>query len=277
MSEAGVSPDPSELWESTPSLAYAKVGAGSRWGPPKSPRRPLWLSAIVGAAALAGALLALVAANAFFVLCTLLGWPLALAALILTAVAAWRNSNPSLPNEQRLKAARLWGTLAVAAALLLTQTVLALTALGRTRGCAKAAVSAANLRGILQCVAIYSGDYGEYPATLDDLVIGGYTVPRQLRSMSEMIGAPYTSSAPFYSSFTYRPGKGACRNDPALVIGFERSALTPLDLRIFTRWGRVTAFGDGHVEVLDEKAFKQALRKDKQRRSQLGWPIPPDP
>ena len=272
-----MSPDPSESRESSPSLAYTKVDAGSQSGPPKSPRRPLRSSGIAGAASLAGALLALVTANALLALCTLLGWPLALAALIFAAEATWRNSNSRLPPEQRQKPARLWGTLALTGALLLAQTVLALTALGRTRECAKAAVSAANLRGILQCVAIYSGDYGEYPATLDDLVIGGYTVPRQLRSMFDMTGAPYASSAPFYSSFTYRPGKGAYRNDPALVIGFERSALTPLDLRIFTRWGRVTAFGDGHVEVLDEKAFEQALRKDKQRRKQLGWPIPPDP
>jgi hypothetical protein len=41
--------------------------------------------------------------------------------------------------------------------------------------------------------------------------------------------------------------------------------------------GRLVLFGNGEVRTLDDKAFQNALDKDRERRAQLGWPVPGAP
>ena len=61
------------------------------------------------------------------------------------------------------------------------------------------------------------------------------------------------------------------------MIAFERLPWSPKDARLLTKWARWVLFGDGRAELLDDKGFESALRRDGERRRELGWPVPPAP
>lgn len=103
---------------------------------------------------------------------------------------------------------------------------------------------------------IYCNDEGDFPSEL---------------SVFESSGAIITKGG--YRSYMYCPGEGAWRDDPDLVIGFEREAWSPMVFRMWPEFGRVTLFGDGHVDVLGNGAFTAAMEANAKRRLELGWPV----
>lgn len=151
--------------------------------------------------------------------------------------------------------------------------------LARIRMVAKSPVTASNLRGLGQAIEVYGREHDDYPADLDILVTIGECAPNQLLSISDPARGALgeRNEPPYYSSFVYRPGRGKPMSDLVLVIAFEREPWEPKDARLLTTCARWVLFGDGHVELLDDDGFASALRRDAERRRELGWPVPPAP
>jgi hypothetical protein len=268
------STEPHEPTESAEPLQYAPVGAGACRGAPISPKALLCASVVCGAVSLVVGLAALVTNPCLFVI---VGEGTALAALILAAIAALRNADARLVPSDRQRGGRVWGTVIVGAVMVAVQTLLSLGALSRTREVAKAAVSAANLRGIGRALAVYANDRGEWPAALDDLVAAGDVSPQMLVTIHDALGRPIAPGPPYYSSFAYRGGGTSTSQDPTVILAFERAPMTVMDARLWPKRGRLVLFGDGRVATLDEPAFQAALTKDEERRRELGLAVPARP
>ncbi len=149
---------------------------------------------------------------------------------------------------------------------------LLLAALGAMRECGgMRPVSAANLRGLGQGIAIYCRDQLDFPPQLATLVNADICPAKQCinpRSSDEesLPGQPLTSS------YVYRPGSGAFRTDPALIIAYEREILWRTHASYFAPLGRLVLFADGRIECLTDDAFRAALTADERRRAEIGWP-----
>ncbi|MBU0641468.1 MAG: hypothetical protein KKB50_21620 [Planctomycetes bacterium] len=177
-----------------------------------------------------------------------------------------------LGSAERMSRRRAWAIMAVSGALMLSYTLLALTTLACAREYAKSSITRANLRGTGMSLLAYNQESHDYPPSLAALVESGRAVWCQFHAAFDPEAARSTSRGDTgYSSFHYQPGAGEWNPDPKLVLAYERSPSTPVELRIFQRYGRCVLFGDGTVRVLDDAAFHEARRTDAAQRTQIGW------
>ena len=260
-------------------VAYAPADGIHNRPPPKSPRWPLRF-AVVGGVLLSLLLLAtLVDANGSILGATLPAWPISIVVLISAAIAVRRNVDARLSADERRPGARVWGVLAFSIIVLLAHTGLASRALHHIRLRGKSVITMSNLRVLSSAIQQYSEAGGDWPTDFDVLVTTGLVFPWQLVSHYDPTPAALnpTSGPPCYTSFVYRPGVGKPIKDRDLVIAFERMPWSPRDTRLFTKWARWVLLGDGQVVLLDDNEFKDALRRDAERRRALGWPALPAP
>jgi len=202
------------------------------------------------------------------------GWILSVAALI-AVITIYKQSKRSTSNEQQIQTRKQLLAISISTLILFmtnTMITLGVLAIGKLMACNS--VSQCNLAGIGQGITSYCNDHGAYPNSPLDLVIA-CSVPHK------QFIAPFDTKAhtPFdvnkYTSYAYVPGQGSKQNDPDIMLGYEREPFTMMSDRIlFKKYGRWTLFDDGHVELLDEEHFQAAIRKDRQRRRELGWPSP---
>ena len=87
----------------------------------------------------------------------------------------------------------------------------------------------------------------------------------------------YSDGQLLYSSYIYRPGVAKHVADPGLIIAHEREAFDVCEPCICAPKERWVLFGDGKVIHLTDAEFAEALRKDEQRRRELGWPTTTEP
>ncbi len=141
------------------------------------------------------------------------------------------------------------------------------------------AKTGANLRLIALGIAHYGNTHGAYPPDLDTLVATAEITPALLVSTFDRTPASFVATETLRnrSSFAYHPGPRAPVSDPVLMIAFERTAWGSNGPRWFIPWAQWVLFGDGHVVLLDDKGFDSALRRDAERRRELGWPVPAAP
>ena len=272
-----MSPEPADSPESSPTLPYAKTNVDGNLAVVKQPGQLLRSAQIACAVSILGAVGAFFVSNLALAAIVTLGWAGALGALIGASDAArWNQRWPRMSAERR-STARVSCTVALAGILLVGHTFLGLTALSRMREYSKACISSANLLGIGAGLTMYVQDHGEPPTCFDDLVTTGINVPAQLVSRSDPVCSTPSPTAPYYSSYVYRPGRGAYPADPGLIVAFERTATASASGRLIRERLRWVLFADGRVELFNEAAFEEALRKDEKRRGELGWPIPPVP
>lgn len=246
--------------------------------PAKSPRWPLRL-AVAGGVVLALLFLAnLLDTNGVLLLITMLAWPLSAVVLATAVVGVRRNADSRLPTNERRTPRWAWGILACSILLLLVHTGMASQGLHRQRLVGKSVITATNLRFLGAAIQQYGQENGGWPPDFDVLVATGILDPWRLTSVSDPAFAPKPPSRPLcYTSFVYRPGVGKPVSEPALVLAFERMRWSPKDTRLLIKWARWVVFADGRVELLDDKGFASALRRDAERRRELGWPVPAGP
>ncbi len=138
-------------------------------------------------------------------------------------------------------------------------------------------VSISNLRGLEQAIAAYCRDRHDFPPQFAALVNLDICTPKQFISpvttdLESLPGQTLTSS------YVYRPGSGAFRTDPALMIAYEREIRWRTRDYYFAPLGRLVLFADGRVECLTDDAFRAALAEAERRRAEIGWPtVEPEP
>lgn len=176
-------------------------------------------------------------------------------------------------------AARLWliglGIVGVVAAALLHGPLLA----GRVRVHPPIATATANLRAIGTGMAVYWDDYDRYPPSLQALVADGEVTARQLVMWDDGIENEATAVQAGYSSFVYLPGKDTWPNDAHIVLAYQRRAGLVRYRNGKPETLHAVLFGDLHAEALTAEELAQALLRDRERRTELGWPLdcPCDP
>lgn len=165
-----------------------------------------------------------------------------------------------------------WGSLLLCLLVLVGQGCLTQVALARVRAAGKATVTAANLRGIGQALKVYHEGEDGYTSCLGDLKAANNVTGLQLLSIADPALSCWEDADPPYSSFAYNPGVGPWRADPEIVLALEREPWTATEMRLFPRHGRWVLFGDGDVRWLLDGEFREAMERDRARRSDLGWP-----
>ncbi len=165
-----------------------------------------------------------------------------------------------------------WNSFLFCLLVLFGQGCLMQMTLGRARAASKATVTQANLMGIGMALKLYHEDEGEHAPCLGDLKAANHTVGKQLLSLDDPAIWSWEDTDPPYSSFAYNPGVGPWRADPEIVFAFEREPWTATEMRLFPKHGRWVLFGDGLVRWLIEGEFREALERDRARRSDLNWP-----
>jgi hypothetical protein len=171
--------------------------------------------------------------------------------------------------------ARRWewcGSLLLCLLVLVGQGCMACLTLGRAREAGKATVTCANLRGIGQALKVYRDDFETHAPLLADLEIANYTTRKQFLSIADPALADWSDTGPIYSSFAYNPGVGSWSDDPQIVLAFEKEPWTATEMRLFPKHGRWVLFGDGSVRWLLDGEFREAMERDRTRRSGLNWP-----
>ncbi|MFH1747807.1 MAG: hypothetical protein ABIG44_12300 [Planctomycetota bacterium] len=271
-----MSEEPPEAQQSPEPLAYAAIPPGLPTEPLRLPRVALVRSLKCSLIALAAALFELFAHSGLCI-SVFLGVIASIVALILAVVALWRNFDTRLRDEMLLKVGHVALVLILALAMCAAHAMLTITLMARARNAAFASVSASNLRGVGQCLAIYTREYSTPPPSFNELISSSLITPKQLISPFDPQSPGESINPPHYSSYVYQPIEDPDINDAMLIIGYERKPITTLDARLFSRYGRWVLYGDGHVEALDAEAFERAILKDEQRRRELGWYIPPRP
>lgn len=247
--------------------------------PAKSPRWPLGLAVASGVLLSLLFVATLLDTNGSILTVTLPAWPLSLAAVVSAVIAIRRNADSRLPANEQRTGARVWTIFAFSIVVLLVYTGMAGHALAHLRVVGKSVMTAAHLRYLGLAIQKYGQEDGVWPPDFDVLVATRVSIPLDLVSSSDSTPTASNppSGPPWYTSFVYRPGVGKPVSDPALVIAFERMPWSPKDTRLLTKWARWVLFGDNRVQLLDDGGFKSALRRDAERRRELGWPVPPAP
>ncbi|HUU94746.1 MAG TPA: hypothetical protein VM487_03330 [Phycisphaerae bacterium] len=195
----------------------------------------------------------------------------------LACIKAYRNPDVEADSRGELTRSNVGFAAAAAGLILIGYIMLALTALGRTREFSKTAVSAANLRGVGQAMELYTVDFGDYPPSPVELVAAGHSTWAEFCAFLDPdIPDDRPLEVAQYSSFVLRPGAGEWKADPKLLLAYERSPRTPVELRVIPRRGRWVLFGDGNVRTLDDGEFEAARQVDAARRKELDWPPPVD-
>ncbi|MBU0637879.1 MAG: hypothetical protein KKB50_03370 [Planctomycetes bacterium] len=118
----------------------------------------------------------------------------------------------------------------------------------------------------------YNREFGDYAPSPAELVGTGHATWQQFYAFLDPdLPSNEPPEVARHSSFVLQPGAGKWNPDPLLVLAYERSPRSPLELRIVRRCGRCVLFGDGTVRVLDDAAFREAKRADAAQRTQIGW------
>jgi len=231
------------------------------------------------AASLVLAVVALVASNTLVAIGACGGWLLALIAVVFARVAVRRARRTLIEDSAPVSRAVPSAGAMLCVALLVGQTlIVGVTMVRDGRALSANSSSAANLRGIGMAVAAYADEFKTYPPTFHDLLLSGGVNPKALLSPLDPGPGWTETSKPevmhVQSSYIYVPGHGARANDPRIIILYERMPFGLNGLLVSQRPLRCVLFDDGHVETLDEDAFQRAWQQDRQRRRELGWPIP---
>lgn len=229
--------------------------------------------------ALAVAIALFLVAGPFLILGTMAGFVAALGALAgaSACVKAYRDPRVEVDSRGELTRSNVAFAAAAACLILVAYVMLALTGLSRTREYAKAAVSAANLRGVGMAMKLYTEEFGDYPSSPEDLVRAGRATGGEFQALQDprAPGGP-PPGAPLYSSYILQPGSGEWVSDSRLILAYERFPWTLAKPRLFATHGRFVLFGNGHVRCLDNRVFEAARRADAVRRKELDWPPPVD-
>jgi hypothetical protein len=247
-------------------------GDGSAQGrrAPSSPRRTLlWCWVMLGFSVVTGVAV-MVTSESLLAFSSCGGWSFAAAGLLLACAAVYGARRTDLDPANVPKRRWLWGSIMVALALLVGQTLQGIAVADRIdRMCLKE-VTKASLRVLGQAVFIYAQDYGDYPPSLAYLVDTPGVGPKSLCAAAD--SAAYSRPWGTYTSFDYRPGSGSARRDRELVVAYEHSPWTPKDLRLAPAMGRWVVFADGRVEWLDQEGLANVLDVDRRRREGISWP-----
>jgi len=227
-----------------------------------------WL--MVATALLAG--LSLLTAFPLMNIGACMSWPLALAAAGMCFTAFVRARTP--PAEQFTRTARggVGLLLATCFVMVIGSTCLNMVVLRVTRDASKSTIPAANLKALGLLVEQHAEMHAAYPPSLESIISEYSMSPKALLS-------PFDPDAPhdvpgdrlIYSSYVYRPGNGKPAPDPDIVIAHEREPFTICEPRILAPKERWVLFGDGQVRHLTDAEFADAMRKDEERRRELGW------
>jgi hypothetical protein len=164
-----------------------------------------------------------------------------------------------------------------AALCLLAGCAASLRHLGVARQVSKSAISASNVRGLLHGMRAYHQECGAYPFALANLVESGQAWPNQLLVHWDWTGDEARVEREGYSSYVYQCGVGPWREDPGIVLLYERLAWSHGRATWCCPPGYQVGFADGRVEWLDVSELTEVLARDARRRSELGWPIGPAP
>ena len=80
----------------------------------------------------------------------------------------------------------------------------------------------------------------------------------------------FDPSRPLYSSFVFLPCGPYVGSDRDIIIGYERELWSRCEARLLAPAMRWVLFADGQIRQLDQTRFEEALKKDEQRRRELG-------
>lgn len=231
-------------------------------------RRLLIVSGVLTATVLA-------APDLWFIVGIPVGALLALIAFLFAATATLnaRDNDESIPCPSRRQR---YLHMLVAAAFLIGSVKLCFIGAAMFELLARTAVTEANLRGLHRAIAEYAHDHGIYPPTVMAMQKGGYIGVKETWSVHEPQSELYQEGDyQVHLSFAYHPGIDRPRNDPALVIVNDRGPWSYRNRGLWFRHTRLVLFDDGNVANIDEEAFAAALKRDAQRRQELGWPPAP--
>jgi len=166
-----------------------------------------------------------------------------------------------------------WVALAGALVILVGQLALTWRALSVMRSVGKSQVSAANLRGIGFALRMYHDKYGEHPESLAHLVRIGLLGPGSCVCPYDEINERQ-DLRDGYTSYVYQRGAGAWRNEPELILAYERFPWSRARSELFSSAAFNVLFGDLSTRCLDVNEMTAAWHQDFQRRREIGWSTP---
>ena len=202
-------------------------------------------------------------------------WLCAIATLVgcLTCITAYRNPAIQTESNVRISPARLRLGILLAIPVMLACVAVALNALSAAREYAKAPITASNLRMIGCGITLYTEQFGEPPDSFTHLIRAKLCSEGSFWSFGDPNDPVYTEPTGLtYSSFVYQAPPTAGRADPKIITAYERKSWTPLSFRLITTYGRCVLFADGHVQSMDDQAFRAAQAADAARRRELDRP-----
>jgi len=155
---------------------------------------------------------------------------------------------------------------------LLVSTVLTVLAGNRMADLDRSIGSKTNLVVMWRGLNDYAENHGTFPSSLDELVRDrGLPVWTLVSPSERALWRVARSDQTVRSSYVYKPGRGRPASNPDIIIAHDREPFGTWEPRIFAAKGRLVLFADGRVEHLKAAEFDEALRKDEQRRRELGW------
>lgn len=215
-------------------------------------------------------IIALLTAWPVMAICSISGWMLAAAAVVLAA-RAWSRQRREKQAERAGPGRPAAVMCVLAIGLLLVSTYVNMMMLGAMRRSGKTAIALANLVAIRTSLKCYQDEYGMYPETLDDLVALRLVSHQQLiNPFDPDRPRPLPEQPTGYTSFVYTPVHGPLLDGAEFIVVYEKTVITPTEARIFTPYGRWVLFGDGNIEAVAEKDFQAAQARDRELRGGVG-------
>lgn len=264
-----MNPNPADSATSPPTLDYAVPATTTR--PPQPPDRPLRAACIHLILAASCLVIACVASGAVFTLVPYVALFFAIIALIFGVVAMLRSRDSRLASELRITTSRFAWMFTLDLLCVFGGFVLCKTACIREQQELATLFTKQHLMMIWSAHSAYVEDFRSTPDSLALLVKARLLFPHDLWSLGE----PDFMRTPEYSSFEYQRLRCPMRDEPELVICYERAPWGIVAARMFPRRCRAVLFADGRVSSLTESEFAAALLDDQRRRAELGWPIRP--
>lgn len=266
--------EPSNIEASPIATEYAGYRSGDTQRAPKSPRIPLicCLSLIGGSSVVI--LLTLTGIGLVYLLSPVAGLFMAGFALSCASWSARRDTARRRALMAPVRPLLLRGAFILSASMLLVHGLLVGSACNRFTFYERSALLApANLRMLARTLDYYCERFGTPPTTLGDIVqesCTGHWMPILVLDESRLTNGaePHRDS-----SYAYHPGLYPKRQDPQIVIAFEKSPWTIREIRLFYELGHSVLFADGQVRFVCQANLKGVLEQDRKRREELGWPV----